>query len=132
MTSQSKSKVPNVRCALSLSCPTDLLDSINVALEQKYTYIITPLIHPRFKREHVRNNNMPHHNLPLTRSDLLLSGDCKFLFCFKEKYYLLYLKMKFFKGWQNYVIGVASRFYNCDSNNYIVQKNAEKVLLFIF
>ena len=79
MTSRSKSKISNVRCALHLSCTADLLDSINIALECKYTYIVTPLIHPRFKREHVRHN-MPHHYLPLTRSDLLLSGDCKLLF----------------------------------------------------
>ena len=79
MTTQSKSKVNNIRCALNLSCPSDLLNSINTALEQKYTYIVCPLIHPRLKREHI-TRNLPHQNLPLTRSDLLLSGDCEYFF----------------------------------------------------
>lgn len=42
----------------------------------RFTYLVCPLIHPRFKREFI-SENLKHKSLPLTRSDLLLSGDCK-------------------------------------------------------
>lgn len=95
------SKQKNLRCALSLSSIPEICQGINFTLEQKYSYLVCPLIHPRFKRDHL-NRFIKHRNLPLTRSDLLLTADC----------------------WQNYVVGKISKFYNCDSNDNLIRKNA--------
>ena len=47
--------------------------------------MVCPLIHPRFKRDHL-NKSLKHWSLPLTRSDLLLTADCN-LNLFYETYF---------------------------------------------
>lgn len=84
----------------------EICQGINFTLEQKYAYLICPLIHPRFKRDHL-NRQLKHRSLPLTRSDLLLTADC----------------------WQSYVVGSISKFYNCDSPDALVRKNAAEGLI---
>lgn len=102
--SSSSSKPKNLRCALNLRSVPEICQGINFTLEQKYSYMVCPLIHPRFKRDHL-DKTLKHQSLPLTRSDLLLTADC----------------------WQSYVVGSISKFYNCDSNNALVRKNAAEV-----
>lgn len=97
----SSSKQKNLRCALSMPSVPEICKAINTALEQKYSYCCLPLVHPRFKRDHL-NKSLKHWNLPLTRSDLLLTADC----------------------WQSYVVGYMSKFYNCDSSDASIRKNA--------
>ena len=77
------SNIKPIRCALSVPNVPCIADAINAAIDSKFTYLICPLVNPRFKREHVRNN-LNHQQLPLTRSDLDLSAECKYstFFCF--------------------------------------------------
>lgn len=70
----SNSKI--VRCALSVSSVSDITEAINNAIDNKFTYLICPLVNPRFKREYLAEN-LDHQQLPLTRSDLDLSAECK-------------------------------------------------------
>jgi hypothetical protein len=65
--------------------------------------------------------------LPLTRSDLLLSVDCQLFFASSFNIKQFYIIFVLAIGWQDYVVGVASKFFNCDSENAIVQKMAEIV-----
>jgi len=73
--SSSSSKTKNLRCALSLRSVPEICKGINITLEQKYVYLVCPLIHPRFRRDHL-NKSLKHRSLPLSRSDLLLTADC--------------------------------------------------------
>lgn len=67
----------------------------------RFTYLVCPLVNTRFKREHIAQN-LKHQNMPLTRSDLELGAE----------------------AWQTYVVGHSSQYYNCDSDDEIIRKNA--------
>jgi hypothetical protein len=72
----------------------------------RFSYIVCPLTNPRFNRENIESN-LSHQNLPLTRNDLLINAEC----------------------WQNYVVGKIHQYYNCDSDDDIIRKNAEEVII---
>ncbi|RMZ94869.1 arginine N-methyltransferase 5 [Brachionus plicatilis] len=90
-----------VRCALSVSSIPDITEAINNAIDNKFTYLICPLVNPRLKREYIADN-LRHQQLPLTRSDLDLTAEC----------------------WQNYVVGAAHQFYDCDSEDETIRNNS--------
>lgn len=71
------SNIKQIRCALSVANVPSITEAINSAIDSNYTYLICPLVNPRFKREHVMSN-LNHQQLPLTRSDLDLSAECKY------------------------------------------------------
>lgn len=72
------SNTKTVRCALSVYSVPDITEAINNAIDNKFTYLICPLVNPRLKREYFADN-LGHQELPLTRSDLDLSAECNLI-----------------------------------------------------
>jgi hypothetical protein len=56
----------------------------------RYAYLVCPVIHPKFKREHIESDYR-HKQLPLTRSDLLLTADCMFHLFYLLNFMLFFL-----------------------------------------
>lgn len=97
----SEVKLKNIKCALGINSVPDILSAIHNAIDNSFSYLVCPVIHPRLERENLLKN-MNHQKLPMTRNDLTLSAQC----------------------WQNYVVARSSRYYECDSENEDVRKNA--------
>lgn len=92
-------------CGLLLHNVTDVYDSLGNASQSGYSFIVTPVVHPRFRREFLEGKSKDRPGA-FTRSDLLLST----------------------QDWSTLVVGKISSWINPDSSVHAVKRNSELAL----
>ena len=93
-------------CGLDLSFSLDLNSSLDEARKMGFDFICAPIVHPRQKRDFTLNPAKDRRG-PLTRSDMSLGS----------------------QDWSSLIVGKLSPWLQLDSNNDLVRKNSEKVIM---
>ena len=88
-------------CGLSFTCPPEIFSALQVTTDSGYDFLVTPIVHPRF-----RARSDMKRNYAFTRSDLILSST----------------------EWSSLVVGVVSRHLSLESPNASVRRDAEDAL----
>ena len=88
-------------CGLSFTCPAEIFSALQVTTDSGYDFLVTPIVHPRF-----RARSDMKRNYAFTRSDLLLSSS----------------------EWSSLVVGAVSRHLSLESPNAGVRRDAEDAL----
>ncbi|XP_054721089.1 protein arginine N-methyltransferase 5-like isoform X2 [Uloborus diversus] len=95
----------HVSCGLSYHNVTDIYDALGNASQSGYTFIVTPIAHPRFRREFLGGKAHQRQGA-FTRSDLVLSSH----------------------DWSNLIVGKISPWINLDSPVLEARQNSERAL----
>jgi len=103
MSSASGTRKQRASCGLDISNPTDLDSCITAATTSNYDFICTPIVHPRFVREYDPEKAASKRNSPLTRADLVLSGN----------------------DWGTYIVGRLDQSIDVDSKIPAIRKRSE-------
>ncbi|XP_022115769.1 protein arginine N-methyltransferase 5 [Pieris rapae] len=93
----------DISCGLEYSLTPDIQECVSEALHANYSFIVTPLIHPRFRRPYLP------HRIPaggFTRSDMILSP----------------------QDWTNRIVARVSPYLTVDAPSPVVQKRHEYYL----
>ncbi|XP_063539976.1 protein arginine N-methyltransferase 5 [Cydia strobilella] len=89
-----------VSCGLEYVVAPDLQGSLTEAFHANYSFIVTPVVHPRFRRHHIADGNRVGG---FTRSDMILSP----------------------QDWTSRIVGRLSPYLNVDSPNDVVRQRHE-------
>ena len=100
-TKKSSMKRSGASCGLSFTCPAEIFSALQVTTDSGYDFLVTPIVHPRF-----RARSDMKRNYAFTRSDLILSSS----------------------EWSSLVVGAVSRHLSLESPNAGVRRDAEDAL----
>ncbi|XP_063627348.1 protein arginine N-methyltransferase 5 [Cydia splendana] len=89
-----------VSCGLEYIVAPDLQGSLTEAFHANYSFIVTPVVHPRFRRHHIADGTRVGG---FTRSDMILSP----------------------QDWTSRIVGRLSPYLNVDSPNEVVRQRHE-------
>ncbi|CAG4924790.1 unnamed protein product [Colias eurytheme] len=92
-----------ISCGLEYSLTPDIQECVTEALHANYSFIVTPIIHPRFRRSFLGNRTAVGG---FTRSDMILSP----------------------QDWTNRIVARVSPYLNVDSQSPLVQQRHEDCL----
>lgn len=93
----------DISCGLEYITTPDLQSSLTEALRCNYSFIVTSVIHPRFRRHHIRNASAIGG---FTRSDMILSP----------------------QDWTSRLVAKLSPYINVDSQSPVVRQRHEDCL----
>ncbi|CAG9783121.1 unnamed protein product [Diatraea saccharalis] len=94
---------PDISCGLEFSITSDLQACLTQALHSNFSFIVAPIVHPRFRRQHVLNSGKVGG---FTRSDMILSP----------------------QDWTSRLVGKVSPYLNVDSEVSLVRQRHEDCL----
>jgi len=94
-------------CGLDIANPTDLEVCISTGTHSNYDFICVPIVHTRYAYENHPDKIASKRNAPLTRADVLLSGN----------------------DWGSYIVGRLDPGINVDSPVNEIRKRSEEKLM---